>query len=209
MMSATSAELTAPAVSRPQSSLWLRDRNWDLIFITFSVIFVPLPYLVYLFIRDRFGVQDDVARNAVNGFVAVAIGGPHMMSTFLRTGLDSQFRRRFPMLVRSSIIIPIVVVALAFLNLTLLLTVFFFWAAIHVLHQVTYIVELYNHKAAHTAPRQSAVTPTARLIDYAVILTCLFPMAAYKISRGSFDIGANDLTRVIPDFSAGRWLLMR
>jgi hypothetical protein len=138
--------------------------------------------------------------------VAIAVGGPHMMSTFLRTGLDENFKQRYPMLLRSSIIIPIVVVSLAFLNLTLLLTVFFFWAALHVLHQVTYIVELYNHKEHNYVRKGSAVSMQARLIDYAVVLTCLFPMAAYKISQGSFDIGVNDLTNVIPKVFQQAWL---
>lgn len=188
-----------------KSDLWLRTRRWDLMFITFSVIVVPLPYLIYLFARDNFAIADDVARNMVNGFVAVAVGGPHMMSTFLRTGLDENFKQRFPMLIRSSVIIPIIVVSLAFLNLTLLLTVFFFWAALHVLHQVTYIVELYNHKEHNYVRKGSAVTLQARLIDYAVVLTCLFPMAALKISQGSFDIGVNDLTSVIPVFFQQAW----
>lgn len=205
-MGVSTARLTPQTASQSTSSLWLRGRNWDLLFITLSVVLVPLPYLVYLIVRDQFGVEDDVARNAVNGFVAVAVGGPHMMSTFLRTGLDNKFRQRYPMLIRSSIIIPIVVVSLAFLNLTLLLTVFFFWAAIHVLHQVTYIVELYNRKERRgTRGSGSAVTLRARIIDYSIILTCLFPMAAYKISQGSFDIGVNDLTSVIPGFFQQAW----
>ena len=205
-MGVTTADmLQASTQTRP--SLWLRSRNWDLLFITLSVILVPLPYLVYLIVRDQFGVPDDISRNAVNGFVAVAVGGPHMMSTFLRTGLDHKFRQRYSMLVRSSILIPIIVVSLAFLNLTLLLTVFFFWAALHVLHQVTYIVELYNFRERKVVMR-SAVSLPARLIDYGVILTCLFPMAAYKISQGSFDIGVNDLTRVIPDFFQQTWFFV-
>jgi len=175
-------------------------------FITLSVIFVPLPYLVYLLLV-RLGVADDVSRNVVNGFVAIAIGGPHMMSTFLRTGLDKGFSQRYPMLIRSSIIIPIVVVSLAFLNLHLLLTVFFFWAATHVLHQVTYIVELYRHKETKFV-RKSAVTLQARLIDYAVIGTCLFPFAAFKISQGSFVVGVNDLTSVVPDLFQHEWFFI-
>src|SRR5579859_1398717 len=122
-----------------------------------------------------------------------------MYATFMRTALDDKFVKRYPMLIRSSIIIPIVVVSLAFLNLTLLLTIFFFWASIHVLHQVTYIVELYNHRT------KSAVTPIARLIDYALVLTCLFPLAAYKISQNDFAIGTNDLTKVIPGFFKADW----
>ncbi|MEP7291902.1 MAG: hypothetical protein ABI835_08960 [Chloroflexota bacterium] len=188
------------------SGLWLRSRNWDLMFITLSVIFVPLPYLVYL-LAVRLGVTEDVSRNVVNGFVAIAIGGPHMMSTFLRTGLDKDFSKRYPMLIRSSIIIPIVVVSLAFLNLHLLLTIFFFWAATHVLHQVTYIVELYRHKE-HKFVRKSAVTLQARLIDYAVIMTCLFPFAALKISQGSFVVGVNDLTSIVPDLFQHVWFFI-
>src|SRR5215213_7835363 len=192
--------------SSSSAALWLRSRNWDLMFITLSVIFVPLPYLVYL-LAVRLGVNDDVSRNVVNGFVAIAIGGPHMMSTFLRTGLDKDFKKRYPMLIRSSVIIPIVVVSLAFLNLHLLLTIFFFWAATHVLHQVTYIVELYRHKE-HKFVRKSAVSLQARLIDYAVIGTCLFPFAAFKISQGSFVVGVNDLTSVVPDLFQHEWFFI-
>lgn len=192
----------APQATIPEEKMgegyWLRSRKWDLMFITLSVITVPFPYIFYLLGRDVFGLDDDFSRNLVNAFVAIAVGGPHMMSTFLRTGLDDTFKSRYPMLIRSSIIIPVVVISLAFLNLTLLLTVFFFWASIHVLHQVTYIVELYTHKE-HKFIRKSAVSWSARIIDYAIILTCLFPIAMYKITQGTFDIGQNDLGQAIPE----------
>jgi len=203
-MSVSAAPMPMQSVS--QDKFWLRDKKWDLMFITASVIFVPFPYLFYLFMSSS-GMDGDVARNLVNGFVAIAIGGPHMMSTFLRTGLDNDFRKRYPMLIRSSIIIPIIVVSLAFLNLTLMLTVFFFWAALHVLHQVTYIVELYNHKEYHTI-RKTALSPYSRAVDYAIILTCLFPVAALKISQGTFNIGTNDLTAVIPDVFEATWFFV-
>lgn len=179
-----------------REGFWLRNRRWDLFFITLSVVVVPMPYLLYL-LGVRLGMEDDFSRNLVNTIVAVAIGGPHMMSTFLRTGLDDSFRNRYPTLIRSSIIIPIIVISLAFLNLNLMLTFFFFWASLHVLHQVTYIVELYNHKEANYV-RKSAVSTRARLIDYAVVLTSLFPIAMLKISRGEFEIGDNDLGAAIP-----------
>jgi hypothetical protein len=185
-------------------TLWLRNRKWDLLFITFSVIVVPLPYFVYLLFRDSLG--DDFSRNMVNGFVAIAIGGPHMMSTFLRTGFDNGFSRQYPMLIRSSLLIPVIVISLAFLNLELLLTVFFFWAALHVLHQVTYIVELYNFKEANYVRQNSAVNLPSRVVDYALILTCLFPVAAYKVWQGTFQIGNNDLGKVIPGFFEQEWL---
>lgn len=203
-MSVSAVHLSDDSQVKSQESLWLRDKKWDLLFITFSVVVVPLPYVFYL-IGVNMGLDSDFSRNLINGFVAVAIGGPHMMSTFLRTGLDDSFKQRYPMLLRSSIIIPIVVVSLAFLNINLLLTVFFFWAALHVLHQVTYIVELYNHKEHNFVRQGSAVSLQARLIDYAVIFTCLFPMAALKISQGSFDVGVNDLTQVIPQLFQHAW----
>ena len=200
-----------PQMSRAetkQSEFWLRSRRWDLLFIIMSVVVVPIPYIVYLVGRDMLGMDDDFARNLVNAVVAIAIGGPHMMSTFLRTGLDDTFRNRYPMLIRSSLIIPVIVISLAFLNLTLLLTVFFFWAALHVLHQVTYIVELYSHKEHNIVRRYSAVSLQARIIDYGVVLTCLFPLAAYKISQGTFDVGTNDLTSVIPTFFQKEWFFI-
>jgi hypothetical protein len=208
-MSVTSASFSpsAPVIEENKSSYWLRNRRWDLIFMILSVLVVPLPYVFYT-LGVQLGLHEDVSRNIVNGFVAIAVGGPHMMSTMLRTGLDKDFKQRYPMLIRSSLIIPVIVVSLAFLNLTLLLTVFFFWAMLHVLHQVTYIVELYNHKEHKFIRPGSAVSLQARAIDYAVVLTCLFPMAAYKISQGAFDIGTNDLTAVIPDFFQQSWFFV-
>jgi len=207
-VAAVTSNTNVQTASSSDKHMWLRDRKWDLLFITFSVIVVPLPYIVYLLGRDVVGLDDDFSRNLVNGFVAIAIGGPHMMSTFLRTGLDGSFRGRYPMLIRSSIIIPIIVISLAFLNLTLLLTVFFFWASLHVLHQVTYIVELYNYKEHNYVRKGSAVSVQARMIDYALILTCLFPIAAWKITQGTFVIGTNDLGSVIPDFFEQAWLFV-
>ncbi len=207
MTATTMREASSPATPGQQSQLWLRNRRWDLIFITASVALVPLPYLVYL-LGVELGLHPDVSRNAINGFIAIAIGGPHMMATFLRTGLDQSFRQRRPAVIWSSVLIPVIVITLACANLTLLLTVFFFWASMHVLHQITYIVELYNHREHNHVRKGSALTLPARLIDYAVIMTCLFPMAAYKISRGEFAIGTNDLTSVIPDFFEQTWFFV-
>ena len=186
-------------------TLWLRNRQWDLAFLSLSVILVPLPYILYLIASNYLGVDKDIARNGINAFVAIAVGGPHMMSTFLRTGMDKDFRTRYPMLIRSSIIIPIVVVALAFLNLNLLLTIFFFWASLHVLHQITYVVELYNHKERNFVRPKVRFTRSGDLIDLAVIFTCLFPFAALKISQGAFAVGTNDLTQAIPEFFQREW----
>ncbi len=90
------------------------------------------------------------------------------------------------------------------MNLTLLLTVFFFWASIHVLHQIIYITELYNQKQK----RKAALNMASRLTDYGVILTALYPLAAWKIATGNFKIGTNDLGQVVGQFvPVGPWMI--
>jgi hypothetical protein len=56
--------------------------------------------------------------------------------------------------------------------------------------------------------RKSAVSLPARLIDYGVIMTCLFPFAAYKISQGNFAVGVNNLTTVIPPIFQQPWFFI-
>jgi hypothetical protein len=125
-----------------------------------------------------------------------------MYVTFTRTALDHKFRTKHPRYLLSAIGVPLIVVALAFFNLTLLLTVFFFWASIHVLHQISYITELYNTK------RATSLTLASRLIDYGVILTALYPLAAWKIATGRFMIGTNNLGEVVGQFvPIGPWMV--
>lgn len=191
---ATSTLPLSRSIPLEQSSLWLRTRRWDLTFITLSVVLVPIPYLTWLLL-NRLHANPDDTRNAVNLLVAFAVGGPHMYATFTRTLLDKDFVAKRPAIVKSSILIPVVVIALALFNLELLLTVFFFWASIHVLHQIIFVIEAYDKK------KTSALALPARAIDYAVVLTALYPVAAYRliISQDMF-IGQNDLGAVIPDF---------
>ena len=105
---------------------WIYNRKWDLVFISFSVLMVPIPYLTWLLMRDVLQLQSETGRQAVNLLIAAMIGGPHMYATFTRTALDADFRERYSGFVRSSIIIPLIVITLALTNLTLLLTMFFF-----------------------------------------------------------------------------------
>ncbi len=181
---------------------WLHSQSWDLTFISLSVVLVTVPYLTYLGlleldplllpVAERLGTTvADLSRNLINAVVALLVGGPHMYATFSRTVLDHSYVRKHPKVVWSSIIIPIVVITLAVLSLQLLLTIFFFWASIHVLHQIIYITELYNHK------QKSGLTPFSRAADYAVILTALYPLAAYKISINQFTIGQNNISEVV------------
>lgn len=185
---------------------WIFNRRWDLVFISFSVLLVPVPYLIWILMKDVLMVESDFGRQAVNLLIAGLIGGPHMYATFTRTALDADFRENYGGFVRSSVIIPLIVIALALTNLTLLLTIFFFWASIHVLHQIVFVVEAYNKKANGTL--KSTLSPLSKAIDYAVVLTSLYPIAAYRIAiTQDFAIGPNNLNDVIPSFFELPWVV--
>jgi hypothetical protein len=158
--------------------------------------------------RDVLKLDADVGRQAVNLLVAALIGGPHMYATFTRTTLDNSFREKYRLFVSSSVIIPIVVITLALSNLTLLLTVFFFWASVHVLHQILYVVEAYNAKEAALGQGTGHLSLISRAIDYAVVLTSLYPIASYRIAiTQDFSIGPTNLNDTIPDFFEQPWIV--
>ncbi|HZD10827.1 MAG TPA: hypothetical protein VE553_05735 [Candidatus Binatia bacterium] len=197
----TGHDITAIA---PQQ--WIYNRRWDLVFISLSVVLVPLPYLIWITMKDVLMVESDFGRQAVNLLIAALIGGPHMYATFTRTALDTDFREHYGNFVRSSIIIPLIVITLALTNLTLLLTIFFFWASIHVLHQIVFVVEAYNKKADRAL--RTSLSPRAKAVDYAVVLTSLYPMAAYRVAvTQDFSIGPNNLNDVIPSFFEQPWVV--
>lgn len=208
----------AGATAKP---IWLHSRYWDLTFISLSVVLVIVPYLSYVGLTQlqpllgpmaaNFGTTvDDLSRNIVNGTIALLIGGPHMYATFSRTALDSDYRAKHPRVVWTSLLIPVVVLSLAIFNLQLLLTVFFFWASVHVLHQIVYITELYNHK---DRVRETSMSKFSRYADYGVILTSLYPIASYKIANGTFAIGLNNLSDTVAivlgvvGLSLGPWMV--
>jgi hypothetical protein len=189
-------------VRTQQKRAWLYSRDWDLTFITLSVVLVTMPYLIYLALLELETVLgpvasslhttvDDLSRNIVNGMVALLVGGPHMYATFTRTTFDREYVQKHKVMVLASLLIPVIVITLALSSLQLLLTLFFFWASIHVLHQIIYITELYNHK------QKTNLTKFSRYSDYAVILTSLYPLAAWKIANNDFAIGLNNISQVV------------
>ena len=211
--------MTATAISIPTQARqmsegkWINNRQWDLAFISLSVVLVPVPYLIWILMSDVLKVESDFGRQAVNLLIAVLIGGPHMYATFTRTAFDQDFRKNYGGFIRSSIIIPLVVITLALTNLTLLLTIFFFWASIHVLHQILFVVASYNQKAEQGADERqnspdSTLSPLSRIIDYAVVLTSLYPLAAYRIAISQdFSIGPTHLNDTIPAFFEQPWIV--
>ncbi|MGH7479805.1 MAG: hypothetical protein ACREJ8_09505 [Candidatus Methylomirabilales bacterium] len=193
----------APTSAHPQvlatESLWLRDKRWDLTFISFSVVLVAFPIITYIFanqfipqinqllrtIGSSFIWDDDASRNLVNGLIAIFIGGPHMYATFTRTAFDEEFTRRHKLVMGLSVLIPVGVVYFGVTHFQLLLTFLFFWASVHILHSIVLIMECYDKKLRRSLTRRT------RMIDYAVIFSSLFPIATYKFVRGEFAIGTN------------------
>jgi len=205
-MTATAAEFSSPIDQMTQGK-WLYTRRWDLIFISLSVVLVTVPYLTWLLMRDVLHIESDVGRQAVNLSIAVLIGGPHMYATFTRTAWDRNYRSKHRVIITSSLVIPLIVISLALLNLPVLLTIFFFWASLHVLHQIIYVVESYNQKAKK-APHKTSLTPLSKAIDFAVVLTALYPLAAYRIAiTQDFTIGPTALNDVIPSFFEQPWVV--
>ena len=206
---------------RARSALWLDKPRFDLRFITLSVVLVAAPYTIYLLLLTMEALlapvtvalgttAEDLSRNLVNASVALLVGGPHMYATWTRTGLDRDFAAKHRKFLFSGLVIPVVVTGLALFNLPLLLTIFFFWASIHVLHQIIYITSLYNERQK-TAQRCN-LTRFSRLSDYAVILTALYPLAAWKIANDKFTIGQNNLSEMVNQIlgifglSTGSWM---
>jgi len=165
--------------------VWLRSREWDLTFLILSAVLVPIPLLMY----HGFGIS----QTAVNLVVAGLIGGPHLYSTFTYTFMEPNYRRRHRRFLAASLAIPVIVTIMAFVNIQILLTVFFMWASVHVLHQITYINDCYVAKGPLRRPLKE------RVIDYGVVFLCLYPVATPQILNGSFQLGGTPL--YVPDWA--------
>ncbi|HLG94389.1 MAG TPA: hypothetical protein VI546_06095 [candidate division Zixibacteria bacterium] len=162
--------------------IWLRSREWDLIWITGSVVLVAFPILMYSFFKT------DQARIIINLIVTVLVGGPHMYATATRTALEPHFVGRYKFLFFLGLLaIPAAVITLTLTSYTLLLTAFFIWASVHILHQASYIAGRYNDRSPVPMSR------TSRLLDYAFIFSSLYPIGTYKLVEGTFQIGPTRL----------------
>ncbi|HEY7575684.1 MAG TPA: hypothetical protein VIB08_11005, partial [Thermoanaerobaculia bacterium] len=183
---------TAAAATRGDSSLWIRDKRFDLFFLTLSGALVFFPYLSYGLLK-QFGLSEATSSLIVGLSVTVLVGGPHMYSTYLRTAFEPRFRRRHPVLTfLPLIVIPTLVILGAMYAFIILLTGFFLWASIHVTHQAQYISETYRMRAG--AP----VRVLDRWLDGGVILGALYTMAMYKFVTNRFALG--DSVLLFPEF---------
>lgn len=189
------ATLFARATARDDQGAWLYNRSWDLTYVILSAALVFLPLTLYYHILPLVPpsllAPTDRSR-LIDLLVAVAIGGPHMYSTFSVTFMERRFLQRHPWYAASALLIPVAVVYAAVVNLKLLLTFFLFWASIHVLHQIVFLVECYRYKG------RSSLSLWSRAIDYAVVFSSLYPIAMYKLVNDLFIFEQKTLQ--IPEF---------
>jgi hypothetical protein len=194
---ATVLSTARPKLDRPSAG-WLRSPAWDLTFISLSAVLVGLPFGAYTLLTAT-GVPAGTSASIIDVLVTLLIGGPHMYATFTRTVADPGFRAHHRRIIATSALIPVGVVALGLAAFPVLLTIFFFWASVHFLHQVVFLVECYNRRGGR------ALGLADRAIDYAVICTCLYPLAVYRLVNGTFDVSG--ITLPFPIWLRHEWVI--
>ncbi len=183
MMMRMAASAGASSLLLEREPGWIYRKSWDLPLLIFSSLLVPLPFAVAWLARHSGWISEQKAVDLINIAVATLIGGPHLFSTVTFTFLDGPFRRRHPFYLISSLALPAIVLYLGLYEYRALITFFFTWASIHVLHQVIYLTDCYRAQSPVPEPRWS------RLVDYGLIVTGLYPIGLYKLSLRQFHVG--------------------
>ena len=163
-------------------SPWLLSKKLDLFFILGGFLLVPLPLLI----KNGFGLSVTM----VNLIITVLIGGPHLFATFTYTLMEKKFWQRYPFYAASALLIPPIVIYLGLNAFGVLITIFFSWASIHLLHQTCYIADCYRKKMGDSSP----FAAWEKIIDYAVVFSSIYPVAIYKIVNGTFDVAGQKIT---------------
>src|SRR6202050_5334277 len=169
----------APVASRREPG-WIYTRSWDLSLIIFSAVLVPLPFLVAWAAQATGWMTQQKAIDAINIAVALLIGGPHLFSTISYTFLDNKFRAKHAVYSKLALLLPPIVVYLGVTHYIVLITFFFTWASLHVLHQIIYLTDCYRRRSGWVEEKWS------RYVDYGLILTRLYPIGLYKLSMPQF-----------------------
>ena len=180
--------MTATAESKVSSrGLWLVSPGYDLVFIIFSSALLVVPHL--------FAQLGGASNTAVDLIVTAFIGGPHLFATYTMTFMEPHFRERYRRYTWGALLMPVLVVSLAIYNLTLLVTIFFFWASVHVIHQAAYIADSYRFKDPRgRAPNLARWQFVSRVIDYGLLMTSLYPIATFKFTGTPLVIFGNNLS---------------
>ncbi|CAN5237177.1 hypothetical protein BH24ACT19_BH24ACT19_07860 [soil metagenome] len=201
---------SAPAATKASSKdLWLVSPGYDLVFIIFSSALLVVPHL--------FAQVGGLSNVIVDLVVTAFIGGPHLFATYTMTFMEPHFRKRYRRYTWGALFMPVLVVSLALYELTLLVTIFFLWASVHVIHQAAYIADSYRFKDPRgRAPNLARWQLVSRMIDYGLLMTSLYPIATFKftgvpleiwgvnLSSEGFETGGRAL--LFPEFLKIEWL---
>ena len=169
-------------------SCWLVSAPYDLSFIIGSAILLFVPHAIHLLWPSAI---------VVDLVIAAAIGGPHLFATYTLTFMEPNFRRRYPRYTAGALLLPLLVLVTAIVHLDLLVTAFFFLAALHVIHQAGYVADSYRARRPEPAATQSL----SRLIDYGLLLCSLFVLATFKFTGARLRIFGMELSD--HDFATG------
>jgi len=161
-----------------EKSLWLVSPFYDLAFIIFSAALLLFPHTVNTLWPSNI---------VVDLVVTLLIGGPHLFATYTMTLMEPHFRERYRLYSRGAFLLPVLVISMAIWNLDLLVTLFFFWASIHVIHQAAYIADSYRFKDSR------GFTWWGRAIDYGLLLTSLYAISTFKFTRTPLQLFGVDL----------------
>ena len=160
--------------------------------IIFSAVLVPMPFVIAWLAQTTGWLDPEKTVDLINITVALLIGGPHLFSTVTFTFLDGRFRSRHKAYIAMAFVLPCIVIYLGVYYYTALITFFFTWASIHVLHQIIYLTDCYRTRSSHAEQKWS------RMVDYGLVLTALYPIGIYKMSLRLFHVGGVVLP--FPDF---------
>jgi hypothetical protein len=183
----------APLLLSRREPGWIYKPSWDLPLIIFSAILVPLPFLIAWAAQATGWLNPDKTIDLINITVALLIGGPHLFSTITYTFLDGRFRSRHRAYIAMAFVLPVIVIYLGVYYYTALITFFFTWASIHVLHQIIYLTDCYRARSRYAEEKWS------RIVDYGLVMTALYPIGLYKMSLKLFHVGGVVLP--YPDFA--------
>ena len=221
-MSANVTQMTteAPTHRVAGRGLWLVSPAYDLVLIIFSSVLLVVPHGASLLsnqIQSWLQLPGWLTPNVIVDLLVTAfIGGPHLFATYTMTFMEPRFRERYRRYTWGALLMPVIVVSLAIYNLTLLVTIFFFWASIHVIHQAAYIADSYRFKDPRSRSRSWGVWQRwSRVIDYGLLMTSLYPIATFKFTgtplilggvnySSAFETGGRAL--LFPDFLKAEWL---
>lgn len=169
---------------------WIKSPKWDLTWLILSVLVVPVAPLLYHLGMTPAGVAT---------VIMLAVGGPHVFVTFTRTNMDPRFVRNHSAYTRLAYLIPLATAAFAWFATPLFLTVFFTWASLHVLQQITYIANCYSNR------QDVGPTRLERWTEYGLIFSCLYPFATVRMVEGTFTLDNTQL--LVPESILGPGLI--